>query len=118
MTGGSSTSNVGNRSLYEAGDQRTYSQKELEEKARLEPQEPPKAHKTDDSKDSSTLRVRAEREQMRPEDHGEKDEEAELSKKDPTLPARSHGNEPSKGAKIDAELQAEEEAELKKKGKA
>ena len=31
--------------------------------------------------------------------------------------ARSHGNEPSKGAKIDAELQAEEEEELKKKGK-
>ena len=29
-----------------------------------------------------------------------------------------HGNEPSKGAKLDAEIQAEEEAELKKKGKA
>jgi len=29
-----------------------------------------------------------------------------------------HGNEPSKGAKIDAQLQAEEEAELKRKGKA
>ena len=27
-----------------------------------------------------------------------------------------HGNEPSKGAKIDAELQAEEEEILKKKG--
>jgi hypothetical protein len=32
--------------------------------------------------------------------------------------ARAHGNEPSKGAKIDAELQAEEEEELKRKGKA
>ena len=29
-----------------------------------------------------------------------------------------HGNEPSKGAKIDAELQAEEQEELKQKGKA
>ncbi|TVY84278.1 hypothetical protein LSUE1_G000260 [Lachnellula suecica] len=32
--------------------------------------------------------------------------------------AKMHGNEPSKGAKIDAQLQAEEEAELKRKGKA
>lgn len=39
-----------------------------------------------------------------------------MSKKDATLPAKMHGNEPSKGAKIDAELQAEEEATLKKKG--
>ncbi len=30
--------------------------------------------------------------------------------------ARMHGNEPSKGAKIDAEIQAEEEEILKKKG--
>jgi hypothetical protein len=29
-----------------------------------------------------------------------------------------HGNEPSRGAKIDAELQQEEEEELKRKGKA
>jgi hypothetical protein len=69
----------------------------------------------------------------------EKDNEAKLNEKDPTAPvrssvifvsyhpatltwgsskAKSHGNAPSKGAKIDAELQAEEEAELKKKGKA
>lgn len=30
--------------------------------------------------------------------------------------AKMHGNEPSKGAKIDAELQAEEEELMKKKG--
>lgn len=35
-----------------------------------------------------------------------------------TRQARAHGNEPSKGAKVDAELQAEEEEELKRKGKA
>lgn len=29
-----------------------------------------------------------------------------------------HGNEPSRGAKIDAELQQEEEDELRRKGKA
>jgi len=32
--------------------------------------------------------------------------------------ARNHGNEPSKGAKIDKELQDEEEEYLKRKGKA
>jgi hypothetical protein len=36
----------------------------------------------------------------------------------PTDIARSHGNEPSKGAKIDEELQREEEEYLKRKGKA
>jgi hypothetical protein len=35
----------------------------------------------------------------------------------PHLQAKLHGNEPSKGAKIDAEIQAEEEAILAKKGK-
>jgi hypothetical protein len=29
-----------------------------------------------------------------------------------------HGNEPSRGAKIDAQIQAEEEEELKRKGEA
>ena len=38
------------------------------------------------------------------------------SKKDSTLPAKSHGNEPSKGAKIDQELEDEEAEILKKKG--
>jgi len=32
------------------------------------------------------------------------------------LQAKSHGNEPSKGAKIDQELREEEEEILKKKG--
>jgi hypothetical protein len=32
------------------------------------------------------------------------------------IQAKNHGNEPSKGAKIDQELREEEEAELKKKG--
>ncbi|KAG6884166.1 hypothetical protein C0992_006845 [Termitomyces sp. T32_za158] len=37
---------------------------------------------------------------------------------DPLAPARAHGNEPSRGAKIDAEIQAEEEELLKRKDKA
>lgn len=46
----------------------------------------------------------------------EKDEKEEVVR--PTDIARSHGNEPSKGAKIDEELQREEEEYLKRKGKA
>ncbi|KAJ2984288.1 hypothetical protein NQ176_g50 [Zarea fungicola] len=47
---------------------------------------------------------------------GEDPETAKM-KEDPTAPARDHGNEPSKGAKIDAQLQAEEQIELERKGK-
>ncbi|GAA5957191.1 hypothetical protein JCM21900_004673 [Sporobolomyces salmonicolor] len=50
------------------------------------------------------------------------DEEEKKAEKEggaaPTAAARAHGNEPSKGAKIDEELQKEEEQELKNKGKA
>jgi hypothetical protein len=38
-------------------------------------------------------------------------------KVDPLGPATSHGNEPSKGAKVDAELKEEEEEILRRKGK-
>jgi len=36
---------------------------------------------------------------------------------DTSSQAKMHGNEPSKGARIDAELQQEEEEELRRKGK-
>ncbi|GAA6058993.1 hypothetical protein JCM10212_001703 [Sporobolomyces blumeae] len=36
----------------------------------------------------------------------------------PTDAARAHGNEPSRGAKIDEQLEREEQAELERKGKA
>lgn len=38
--------------------------------------------------------------------------------KDPTQAAMMHGNQPSKGAKIDKELMEEDEKYLKQKGKA
>ncbi|KAL7629143.1 hypothetical protein AAE478_000662 [Parahypoxylon ruwenzoriense] len=44
-----------------------------------------------------------------------KDEIAERYKHDPTYPAMMHGNEPSRGAKTDAEIQREEEELLRKK---
>ena len=37
---------------------------------------------------------------------------------DPLAPARAHGNKPSRGARIDAELQAEEKEALRNKGRA
>jgi hypothetical protein len=36
---------------------------------------------------------------------------------DPLQPAQSHGHEPSRGAKIDKQIQDEEEEELRNKGK-
>ena len=45
------------------------------------------------------------------------DTEPGASITDPLAPARSHGNEPSRGAQIDAQIQAEEEEELRQKGK-
>ncbi|KAI1143261.1 hypothetical protein F5Y05DRAFT_368034 [Hypoxylon sp. FL0543] len=51
--------------------------------------------------------------QMREEDI--QSEIAEREKHDPTYRATMHGNEPSRGAKADAEIQREEEELLKKK---
>jgi hypothetical protein len=44
-------------------------------------------------------------------------EEQRMLEKDATLPARAHGNEPSRGAKIDQELREDDEQYLKQKGK-
>ncbi|KAE8218514.1 hypothetical protein CF319_g7632 [Tilletia indica] len=51
----------------------------------------------------------------------EKEEKAaEQAKKEEgyVFEAEKHGNEPSRGAKIDAQIEAEEQAELERKGKA
>ena len=51
------------------------------------------------------------------ETKAEQEEEQErFSKKDPTAPAKAHGNKPSRGAKIDAELMREDEERLRQKG--
>ena len=69
------------------------------------------------AEDERSIANKLERETKR--DGGEDESEQErLRKVDATAPARAHGNEPSKGAKIDQELREEEEAELKRKGKA
>ncbi|PHH88877.1 hypothetical protein CDD83_6923 [Cordyceps sp. RAO-2017] len=108
----SGNSSVGTRSLYEAGDQRNVKRSEMETAERFE-EGKPGSHLANDSKDQRSIanRLAAEERKSEPSD----DKETAMSKKDPTLPARAHGNEPSKGAKIDAEIQAEEEEMLRRK---
>jgi len=115
----SGKSNADNADMY-GGDQRnaprSEAQQEKEENRFHEGKE--NSHKALDSKDSRTIANKLAREEKRETEEEEENEETKALKKDPTLPAKLHGNEPSKGAKIDAEIQAEEQAELERKGKA
>ncbi|KAJ4386456.1 hypothetical protein N0V93_009352 [Gnomoniopsis smithogilvyi] len=106
-------SSVGNSAVYEAGDQRNVKNSEIPSAERYE-EGKVNSHDTHDSKDQRSLanRLAAEEHKSEPQD----DRETAMSKKDSTLPAKMHGNEPSKGAKIDQELQEEEEKLLRKKG--
>merc|ERR1711939_442478 len=107
-------SNVGNRGVYEAGDQRNAPESENTHERFNEGVE--NSHLSLDSKDERSIANRLAAEEKREEaDDGI---ETQRLKEDPTLPARAHGNEPSRGAKIDAQIQAQEEEVLKRKGKA
>ncbi|KAJ6006004.1 hypothetical protein N7451_003948 [Penicillium sp. IBT 35674x] len=115
----SGQSSVGNRAIYEAGDQRNVPQSEINERQRYKEGEPG-SHKNLDSKDQRSIanKLASQGGKPDPSHHHNNDvnEEAELSKQDPTKPAKLHGNAPSKGAQIDAELQAEDEQRLREKG--
>ncbi|GLB00770.1 hypothetical protein AtubIFM57143_009823 [Aspergillus tubingensis] len=119
MSSGAGQSSVGSRTLYEAGDQRNVPQSEINEQNRYAEGQK-NSHKTLDSKDQRSIGNKLAAQERKPEsDHHhnfDKDPEAELSKQDPTKPAKVHGNQPSKGAQIDAELQAEDEQRLREKG--
>ncbi|AEO54693.1 hypothetical protein MYCTH_2115472 [Thermothelomyces thermophilus ATCC 42464] len=104
-------SNVGNRQVYEAGDQRNPKATETGSGTRCN-KGTANSHLQNDSKDQRSLSKRAAAEVSQQEES----HETSRHKKDPTLPAKAHGNEPSKGAQIDAELQAEDEELMKKKG--
>ncbi|KAI0400055.1 hypothetical protein F4802DRAFT_510881 [Xylaria palmicola] len=110
-------SNVGNRGVYEAGDQRNYKDSELPGPERYE-EGVQNSHLPNDSKDERSIANRLANEERKQNHPDQDDPETAASKKDPTLPAKLHGNEPSKGAKVDADLQAEEEDYLRRKGKA
>jgi hypothetical protein len=70
------------------------------------------------TEDERSIKNKLEREEKREEEGREISEQEKLRRQDATAPARAHGNEPSKGAKIDQQIREEEEAELKRKGKA
>ncbi|KZP29349.1 hypothetical protein FIBSPDRAFT_727689 [Athelia psychrophila] len=105
-------SNVGNRQIYEANEQRT--SKQDNQAARAYEAGKDNSHKDLDSKDERSIGNRL----AAAEKHGRDEDENTKTITDPLAPARAHGNEPSRGAKIDAELQAGEEEELKRKGRA
>ena len=70
------------------------------------------------TEDERSIANKLAREAKRENESEDQSEETILGKKDATLPARAHGNEPSKGAKIDQQIREEEEEELRRKGKA
>ena len=74
---------------------------------------------TTPTEDERSIANKLEREEKREKEDDEKLSEEDRARKiDATLPAKLHGNEPSKGAKLDQELREEEQAELERKGKA
>ncbi|KAK0613082.1 hypothetical protein B0T17DRAFT_620439 [Bombardia bombarda] len=71
------------------------------------------SHSVTDSKDQRSLANRLAAAEAQGESEDSRD--TKMVKEDPTLLARSHGNEPSRGAKIDAQIQQEEEELLRTK---
>jgi len=72
------------------------------------------SHLATDSKDQRSIANK-----LAAEEAKEKaDEHAESHKLRPTEVAEAHGNKPSRGARIDQEIEDQERAELERKGKA
>ncbi|KAL4867537.1 hypothetical protein BDV12DRAFT_171116 [Aspergillus spectabilis] len=120
MPASSSTqSSVGRGAFYEAGDQRNEPRSVVEDQERYEQGEKG-SHSTLDSKDQRSIANRLAAQSKEPDSSHHHNRniqpEAELSKQDPTKPAKLHGNAPSKGAKIDKELQEDDERRLREKG--
>lgn len=133
----SGNSNVGNSQVYEAGDQRTYKDSEIQQakdENRFHEGKPNShlaqdsstfmtrcfhgdAWTDDDTEDERSIANKLAREEKREHEPEPMSEEARAAQIDATLPAKLHGNEPSKGAKIDQELKDEEEEYLRQKGK-
>ncbi|KAH8885758.1 hypothetical protein GQ53DRAFT_751092 [Thozetella sp. PMI_491] len=107
-------SQVGTSGVYEAGDQRKAKNEEAPTATRYH-EGNPNAHDPLDSKDQRSIANRLAAEEQRSGSQNDQSRETQLHKEDPRLPAVMHGNEPSRGAKIDAELKAEEEEVLAKK---
>lgn len=104
---------------YEAhagdGDQRNAPASEQPSATRFE-EGKENSHNLQDTKDERSIANTLAAKEKADKDEERREKEAANAR--PTDAARAHGNEPSKGAKIDEQLQLEEEQELKNKGKA
>jgi hypothetical protein len=76
-----------------------------------------RAGTNDQPEDERSIKNKLAREEKREHETEDVSIDEQRRQQDATLPARAHGNEPSKGAKIDQELREEEEEELRRKGK-
>ncbi|EAS28545.3 uncharacterized protein CIMG_09749 [Coccidioides immitis RS] len=97
-------SHVGNPSLYEDGDQRNSPQSELRA-----------AQRNRDHPPASSGRGSAHSKEQQARKGNKSPTDEDLAKKDPLAPATFHGNKPSRGAQIDAELRREDEERLRQK---
>ncbi|CAH7666499.1 hypothetical protein BY996DRAFT_6431464 [Phakopsora pachyrhizi] len=73
------------------------------------------SHQSDDPKDQRSIANRLEakiRESSKPQETDEKDPNVLRKTQNPTDLAKEHGNEPSKGARIDEQIKFEEMAEV------
>jgi len=114
----SGQSSVGNSQVYEAGDQRVPPDSQKAENQAQPYQEGEKnSHQANDSKDQRSIGNRLAAAGPQNDDSSKSGLSAEdkAAKIDPTLPAKMHGNEPSRGAQIDKEIEDEEAAILAKK---
>ncbi|KAJ9602719.1 hypothetical protein H2200_012913 [Cladophialophora chaetospira] len=115
----SGNSNVGSGGAYQADDQRTEPDTKKggsmgeEQKGPFGEEGVKNSHQANDPKDERSIANRlATAEPQNDSTSGKNlDKEQIAGQEDPTAPAKMHGNEPSKGAKIDKELQ-DEEAEI------
>ncbi|KAH0834588.1 hypothetical protein AYO21_02500 [Fonsecaea monophora] len=119
----SGTSNVGSGQVYEAGDQRVPPDSQKGGSQAYEEGQK-NSHLGNDSKDSRSIANRLaasgpQNTQSTSDDTSSsgksKSAETRAGEVDPTAPAKMHGNQPSRGARIDKELQDEEAAILAKK---
>ncbi|KAI5795606.1 hypothetical protein EDC01DRAFT_787698 [Geopyxis carbonaria] len=106
------TSSVGTHNIYEADDQRTSKSTNVKPKDLAYEEGVKNSHQNTDPKDQRSIKNR-----LAAEEKKEKTRDDHSEKTDPRAAALSHGNEPSKGAKIDAQIQMEEEEELERKAK-
>ncbi|EKG13516.1 hypothetical protein MPH_09348 [Macrophomina phaseolina MS6] len=109
------SSNVGSHNIYEDGDQRNYSSADAPQPDRFH-EGKTNSHQALDSKDERSIANKLAREEKREKESEPQSFEHQQLEKDATLPARSHGNNPSKGASIDQQLREEDEQAMKGKG--